>query len=265
MAQRKSTTKRMQQALDVAVNMSSQDQVAAKRAEQTRTLRTTVLLDQVKNRSEDTRELNEVHVASLVESISVLGLLEPLVIDIKNRLLAGGHRLAALHVLREEDVETFLKLFPEEQVPVRVMPFDAFEEPELALQCEVAENEHRRDYTPNEVKVLAERLKRSGYSHGKGRPSKGKKPLLPALEVIIGKHTRTIQRYLSEGNPALENTTNVVFSKDIKNLTKVYRALQSWQSNQSDILPTSKRALLAKRLPGFLKLVDQVIRELEES
>ena len=103
--------------------------------------------------------------------------------------------MAAIEHLRANSPEKFETIFPSGLIPVRIMPFDADLDQELALQCEVAENEHRRDYTPTEVKQIAERLRSAGYSHGKGRPKKGSKPLLPALEVIIGKHSRTIQRY----------------------------------------------------------------------
>ena len=65
------------------------------------------------------------------------------------------------------------------------MAIDADLEPDLALQIEVAENEQRRDYTPTEVKAIAERLKASGYTEVQGRPKKGQKPLMPALAVVV--------------------------------------------------------------------------------
>jgi ParB family chromosome partitioning protein len=55
------------------------------------------------------------------------------------------------------------------------LPFNADEDPELALQIEVAENEQRRDYTSAEVRAIADRLRESGYVDVKGRPKKGKK------------------------------------------------------------------------------------------
>ena len=66
-------------------------------------LRVNVPLVQIKVRKFDTRPLNEDHVQALSESIAVLGLLEPLVVDKRSRLLAGGHRLAALYVLRNDE------------------------------------------------------------------------------------------------------------------------------------------------------------------
>jgi hypothetical protein len=49
----------------------------------------------------DTRPLTARHVVELAESIAVLGLLEPVVLDTAGHLLAGGHRLAALQLLAE--------------------------------------------------------------------------------------------------------------------------------------------------------------------
>ncbi|HIK06727.1 MAG TPA: hypothetical protein IGS40_18880 [Trichormus sp. M33_DOE_039] len=57
-----------------------------------------------------------------------------------------------------------------------MLPFDAESDPDLALQVEIAENEKRRDYTPNEVKAIADRLRTAGFIHVKGRPKKGQKP-----------------------------------------------------------------------------------------
>jgi len=37
------------------------------------------------------------------------------------------------------------------------------------------ENEQRRDYTPAELKALAELLKKAGYKASKGRPAAGEK------------------------------------------------------------------------------------------
>jgi len=130
-------------------------------------------------------------------AIAVLGLLEPLVVDRRGKLLAGGHRKAAVFVLKEANPAAYAKHFPNDLVPVRVVDFDAEENPDLALQVEVTENEKRRDYTSGEVRALAERLRDAGYADVKGRPAMGEKALRPALEVIIGKSIRTVRRYLN--------------------------------------------------------------------
>lgn len=215
-------------------------------------------LDQIKDRSGgDTRPLTQVHVEELAESISVLGLIEPIVVDIHNRLLAGGHRRAAIQLLKEQQAEKYQKHFPEDQVPVRVMPFDSEEEPELALAIEAAENEKRRDYTPAEVKAIAERLKAAGYEDVKGRPRKGQKPLMPALSVVVGKHLRTVQRYLNE------STTDVVLfearSPDRNQLLRqALTKLEKWQQGKPK---TKQEKMLAERMPEFLALISSVVDE----
>ena len=61
-------------------------------------------LDAIKPRDADTRPLNPAHVEALAESIVALGLIEPLAVDKQGRLLAGGHRLAAIVQLKESDL-----------------------------------------------------------------------------------------------------------------------------------------------------------------
>jgi len=153
-------------------------------------------LDAIKPRDVDTRPFNSAHVEALAESIAALGLIEPLAVDKQGRLLAGGHRLAAISQLKETDLEIFNQHFAA-GVPVRVMEFDAAAEPSRALEVEIAENEQRRDYTPSEVRAIAARLREAGYKDGKGRPKAGEKALAPALQTIIGKSRRTVMSYLA--------------------------------------------------------------------
>lgn len=217
----------------------------------------TLSLDQIQPRSQDTRALNPIHVEALAESISVLGLIEPLVVDKQKRLLAGGHRLAAIEHLKIHQPNSYSRHFPNNQIPIRSLPIDADQEPDLALQIEVAENEQRRDYTAAEVKAIAARLKASGYVEVQGRPKKGQKPLMPALAVVVGKNLRTIQRYLSEETPALESlspksTTRVVLLK---------QALAKLKQIQSDPPISRKGRELLKSLPEVMALLEQCIEE----
>jgi len=212
-------------------------------------------LGQIQPRQEDTRPLNSAHVEALMESIAVLGLIEPLVIDKKGRLLAGGHRLAAINLLKESQSDKYQTQFPDDRVPVRTLAFSAEEEPELALQIEIAENEQRRDYTPVEVKAIAERLRTAGYVEVKGRPKKGQKALMPALAVVVGKHLRTVQRYLSDEDeqPGLgKSTTRVVLLKQA--LSK----LNQWQQVQPQ---SATEKVLAERLPELIDLMEKVLQE----
>jgi ParB family transcriptional regulator, chromosome partitioning protein len=214
----------------------------------------TLPLEQIETRiGGDTRPLNQGHVEALAESIAVVGLIEPLVVDIKGRLLAGGHRRAAISLLKEEHADKYQKHFPNERVPVRIMPFDSEEEPDLALQIEIAENEQRRDYTPAEVRALANRLREAGYVETKGRPGKRQKALRPALEVIIGKSLRTVRRYLNEGGEEQEKsrTDDRLFP-----LRQVRTKLKKWQHVNPE---TSAEKILAEQLPEILQLIESVL------
>ncbi|MBD2078339.1 ParB/RepB/Spo0J family partition protein [Leptolyngbya sp. FACHB-17] len=217
----------------------------------------TLLLDEIQPRSQNTRTLNPVHVEALAESISVLGLIEPLVVDKQKRLLAGGHRLAAIIHLKTHQPIAYHRHFPNEQIPIRSLAIDADQEPDLALQIEVAENEQRRDYTPTEVKEIAARLKASGYVEVQGRPKKGQKPLMPALAVVVGKNLRTIQRYLSEDtisirSSSLKSTTRVVLLK---------QTLAKLKQIQSDPPTTQEGKQLLRILPEVMTLIEQCIEE----
>ncbi|MBD2123967.1 ParB/RepB/Spo0J family partition protein [Trichocoleus sp. FACHB-262] len=213
--------------------------------------RATIPLEQIQNRIDtDTRPLDKKHVDALAESIAVVGLIEPLVVDTKGRLLAGGHRRAAIEVLKNRASDTYQKLFPGDRIPVRVMPFDAEQDLELALQIEVTENEKRRDYTPVEVKTLAERLRAAGYVDARGRPEKGKKALRPALEIIVGKSLRTVRRYLNEDQQ--ENRTTDRFLLLRQAVTK----LRNWQKTTPKS-PEEKE--LAEKLPQIINMIESVI------
>jgi ParB family transcriptional regulator, chromosome partitioning protein len=145
----------------------------------------------------DTRSLNQPHVEALAESIAAVGLIQPIAVDIKGNLLAGGHRRAAIYHLSVFNPEAFNTHFSS-GIPIRRYDFDASQDTEMALAIEATENEKRRDYTPEEVKDLAERLKLAGYNYTSGRPKKGQKSLIPSLSVIVGKSDKTIRRYLED-------------------------------------------------------------------
>lgn len=236
----------MQRTAQVAGNLHEQDRDATSRSARTREKRIDVPLSRIQGRDQDTRPLNPDHVADLMESIGILGLIEPLVVDQHNKLLAGGHRLEAIRELKQKDGSAYETHFPDNAIPVRVIPFDAQEDTERALQIEVAENEKRRDYTPAEVRAIAEHLKSAGYEAVKGRPKKGHKALMPAVSVVVGKNIRTIQRYMN-GEQNSKSTTDVVLS-----LNKALKSLEKWQKTKPK---TRAEKELAERLPEFLDLL----------
>ncbi len=85
-------------------------------------------------------------IAGLRDSISKLGLLNPIVIDENDRLVAGYRRLTACRELGWREVD------------VRIVSFegDLLRE----LDAEVAENVFRKDFTPAEVERIEQRRRR---------------------------------------------------------------------------------------------------------
>ena len=239
-----------------------QDQVAEKRADLERSQRINLPLSRIQSRTEDTRPLRDQHVADLLESISALGLIEPLVVDLKGILLAGGHRLAAIHLMKTVDLDSYNQHFPNDLVPVRVMPIDSEAEPEKALQIELAENEKRVNYSRDQIERLAIRLRSLNYREIPGRPKEGEKALGPALAVAIGVSTRYVRRVLKEQSLGIKETRNSVpsFSKK-KTLKKIETALEELiNSTESKRLSKTSRDLL-KAAPIFLAKVKVSLEE----
>lgn len=205
-------------------------------------------VDAIVARQESTRETDPGHVRALGESIGALGLIEPIVVDTAQRLLAGGHRVDAIKLLRVEQPDVYAKWFAA-GVPVRTMDFDAESAPSRALEVEIAENEHRRDYTGSQVKELAARLRSAGYRDTVGRPKAGEKALGPALEVIVGKSMKTIRKLLIEPADAPPSSLRIQESP----LVKVRKALEK------------QRPLIPKGLLGHLDaLLNGLEAELEQ-
>jgi ParB family transcriptional regulator, chromosome partitioning protein len=227
--------------------------VAEERAERNRAQRLNLPLSRIKPRAEDTRPLRDRHVADLVESIGTLGLIEPLVVDLKSVLLAGGHRLAAIHVLKATDPKLYDQTFPEDLVPVRVMPFDAETEPERALQVELAENEKRVNYSRDQIERLAVRLRSLNYRETRGRPKQGEKALGPALAVAIGVSTRYVRWILSgQDKDHQKNRNRVPILSRAKTLRKIEAALEELISLPEPAELTKADQALLKAVPTFL-------------
>ena len=251
------------------LQMHEKDRDAISRTDVERQQRSYIPLKQIKEREQNTRDIYPKHVEELIESIATLGLLEPLVVDNRFRLLAGGHRLAAIQAIQQNNPDAFNNVFLDGLIPVRIMPFDANKDPEMALKCEVAENEHRRDYTPKEVRALAERLLASGYVNARWRPKAGEKALVPALRVIVGKSRRTIMRYLSEeSEPEQDGTVSVpsdTLKLETKALDNAWKQLKTFEKLHSENgEPSPKRAQLLKKLPRLLDLIESVLVEIDK-
>ncbi len=210
-------------------------------------------LTEIIDRSVDTRPLNLAHVESLTESIATLGLIQPIAVDNQGRLLAGGHRRAAISNLQQTNPAAFAQYFSE-GIPIHRYDFDASQDADLALAIEASENEKRRDYTPAEVRDLADRLKAAGYHHTQGRAKTGDKPLLPSLATIVGKSERQIKRYLADEPVEKLNGTCVPFSQ--KYLKQAISSLQQYLD--AELATPAERELL-EELPGLIERLEMAV------
>jgi ParB family transcriptional regulator, chromosome partitioning protein len=197
--------------------------------------RAVALLDfaQVRPREEDTRPARAPHILALAESIAAAGLVQPPAVDRAHRLVAGLHRIMACQLLLlpvrdrkvfaegldqwDEELTPRLEALPDPRhlpeplnagkVPVRVLAdLDAEKDPASALAAEAAENTARRQYTPQEIRDLAQRLRKAGYREVVGRPKKGEKALRPALELVLGKSADTVRRILGKKATGTKDT-----------------------------------------------------------
>ena len=162
----------------------------------------------------DSRPLDDEHVLSLLESCGLLGLLQPLAVDRRYRLVCGGHRLAALTRLRTEAPQIFSRHFPDGMVPVRILAFDAESEPAAARAAELEENERRKAYTRDQVVAFAMKLREDGYRFTVGRPKAGELALAPTLSQATGVSLRTVRRYLSDEHVDAGKAPSVVRDSD---------------------------------------------------
>lgn len=266
MAKRRTAAELLDAAERAGTAIQAQDRAVEARSELARVaLPSTLPLGKLLDRQSDTRPLREQHVNELAESMAVFGLLEPIVVDRKGRILAGGHRRAALAQLKQQNPSAYEQHFPNDLVPIRVLEFDAESDPERALQVEVTENEKRRDYTAGEVRALAGRLQEAGYVDVKGRPAKGEKALRPALEVIVGKSIRTVRRYLNAEDS--ESVTSVRLSETedktalVSSLKRLRTELSRWQKANPEPYISEVEAV-GRDVARLLKRVETALKKL---
>lgn len=180
----------------------------------------TIPLSAIKPRPHgDSRPLDDAHVVAVAESIIVTGLLQPVVVDRKSRLVCGGHRLAAIQYLKEHAPDSYARRFPNDQIPVRILiELDAETDRSGARAAELEENEKRKGFTKIQVLALAQSLREGGYRFNVGRPKVGEAALAPTLAVATGISLRTVRRYLADGNG-----DSVTISKKAPRATKALR------------------------------------------
>ena len=207
----------------------------------------------------DTREPTPEALDAMTASLDALGLVEPLAVDKLGRLLAGKARLIALRRLAAKDPERW------RLVPVRRMDFDAEADPGRALAVEVAENEQRRDYTPAEVRALADRLRGAGFKATAGRPRRGEKALRPALEMVLGIHASTVRRLLGKKDAAAKGGQVAMFSGTVARLDKALDAFLDAELPEGVRLPGLRRALgVAKTLAAYMPEAKAEAKTLED-
>jgi len=126
-------------------------------------------------------------------------------------------------------------------VPVFRVAIDASVDRDRALAIEIAENEQRRDYTPQEVAALHERLLAAGYVDRPGPRRPGERSAQQALATVIGKHMRTVRRLLRKardgdaprGNGSWEEPTErqreLFAARNVQADRRLLRAIDRWR------------------------------------
>lgn len=213
----------------------------------------------------DTRTIKSKHVEGLMESIAILGLIAPLTVDRHYRLLAGGHRRAALEKLAKEDPKRFNELFSE-GVPVNIMDIDGETDTVRALQIEVEENTQRKNYTPNEIREAARKLEEAGYEQLKGRPAQGQKSINRELSSVFGLSRRYITKIMNEPKQGKKSEKScALFSKisRYRKETEAFKSLLAQNQDKSEITTKFKKEVqeLRKALREVCKLLDKLEEE----
>lgn len=283
MAREAKKPNRFAEAAAVGADHSRRGEVQAEREERARRAEA-VPIDQIGDRpGGDTRTLKAKHVVGLAFSIVDLGLLEPIVVDRRWRLIAGAHRREALRLLalpdpkaraqhverlggpkrladQARDLPATSDRIDLRKIPVAVLDFDAAEEPERAVDAEIAENAHRRDYSAEEVQRIAEDLFARGYRHRGGRPGTDQRRALPTLAALIGKSERTVRRILTEKEAGGTETRP---NGRVKNPTEedLDRVLRALRKPLADLAKAPKRG--AMREP--IELAGRLLEALDKA
>ena len=220
-------------------------------------------IESILPRLEDTRKLSESHVSSLIMSIQTLGLISPLVVDLEGYLLAGGHRLAALKFIKENHPTEFDSLFPMNIPIFRISKsFSNAEESALhRLLIEIEENTQRRNYTANEIRGAAQKLKQAGYEDLKGRPKKGQLSLKRKLSQVFNLSSRQIQRILNvEENENDQKGGHVsTFSDEASRLQRSINRFSSYLAHLDESVLSDEDLRLREALKEALKEISTTL------
>jgi ParB family chromosome partitioning protein len=145
----------------------------------------TRLISEIKIGARHRRDLGDIE--GLAASIADIGLLHPVVITPDGALIAGERRLEACKRLRRDSV------------PVRVVDIEAI------VRGELAENAHRKDFTPSELVAIAgtveareRELAKQRQAHGGPRsgklPERSKGDTRDRIAAPLGVSGRTLEK-----------------------------------------------------------------------
>lgn len=222
-------------------------------------------LEQIQDRvTADTRALNEKHVYELMDSIAVIGLITPLTVDRQYRLLAGGHRKAALNILAREQPDKFAELFSD-GIPVHIIDIDAEIDTVDALQIEVEENTQRKNYTAAEIREAARKLEAAGYEKLRGRPSKAQKSLNRELMAVFRLSRRRITDILND--PAEKSEHRCALSEEVSKYQTFLKQSKKFHKQISqqimDAPENSDLQKIERDLKRVINTLQKVIEQIE--
>lgn len=150
--------------------------------------------------------------SELVNSIKEIGLLQPIVIDEKNNLIAGFRRLRAFKELGYDDI------------PVNIVKI------ENALRGEYDENAIRKNFTPSESVAIWNAMEKPKGGAGKTRSDS--EQVIKKASKLLGKSTDT----LSKAKQVVESGDNKLIQMMDRtgNINKAYRYIK--QKKDADII-----------------------------
>jgi len=162
-------------------------------------------ISEVKVGNRHRKEMGDI--TALARDINERGLLHPIVVDQKNRLIAGERRLKAWQ----------LSNFREQPIPVHVVPLEDI------VAGEWAENDPtlRKNFTPSEAVAIARELrprlevasKKRQQEHGgtaPGRKAEHSAQVAPSVEAEKGRAVAKIARATGKGARTLEKAEAIV-------------------------------------------------------
>jgi ParB family transcriptional regulator, chromosome partitioning protein len=214
-------------------------------------------LDSIKDRANgDTRILKPKAVESLTKSIAKEGLINPLTIDSQGCLIAGGHRRAALYLLRSQNPGRFKELFGA-GINVRVFGFDSSKDRDQALSVEVAENEVRSNYSKADIIALSDRLKVEGFEDIANRPKPGQKPLRQELVKRLGISSRRLRQVLND--PLEDAASKQSEGGSVPPLSPL------WVKRRKELQKWREATIGFSNGPEITEAIDRLLRLLEDA